>query len=45
MPGATPADRAAAVDRGDAASRNAWIAGTAALVSAAGAGVLWWLSP
>jgi PEGA domain len=45
VPGATPADRAAAVDQGDAASRNAWITGTAALVSGAGAGVLWWLSP
>ncbi len=44
-PGVDPADQAALVDQGDAASRNAWIAGTAALVSAAGAGVLWWLSP
>jgi hypothetical protein len=44
-PGVTPADRAAFVDRGDTASRNAWVTGTAALVGAAGAGLLWWLSP
>lgn len=44
-PGVTPADRARAVDRGDTASRNAWVTGTGALVSAAGAGLLWWLSP
>jgi PEGA domain len=44
-PGVTPADRAALVDRGDTASRNAWVSGTAGLVAAAGAGLLWWLSP
>jgi hypothetical protein len=44
-PGTSPADYAAAVDRGDAARQNAWIAGTAALVTAAGAAVLCWLSP
>jgi hypothetical protein len=43
--GVTAADRAAAVDRGDIASQNAWVTGTAALVAAAGAGLLWWLSP
>jgi hypothetical protein len=43
-PGVTAADRSAVVGRGDAASRNAWITGTGAAVSAAGAGLLWWLS-
>ncbi len=44
-PGVSPSDRAALVDRGDTASRNAWLTGSAALLSAAGAGLLWWLSP
>ncbi len=44
-PGVSPATRAAAIDRGDAASRNAWLTGSGALLSAAGAGLLWWLSP
>jgi hypothetical protein len=44
-PGVSPATRAAAIDRGEAASRNAWLTGTGALLSAAGAGLLWWLSP
>jgi hypothetical protein len=45
VPGTSPADYAATVDRGDAARQNAWVAGTAALVTAAGAAVLCWLSP
>jgi hypothetical protein len=43
-PGVTPADHAAVVGRGDTASQNAWISGTAAAVTAAGAGLLWWFS-
>jgi hypothetical protein len=43
-PGVSAADHDAAVRRGDTASRTAWITGTSAVVSAAGAGILWWLS-
>jgi hypothetical protein len=43
-PGATPGEHRAALARGDAASRNAWIAGGGAAVSAAACGVLLWLS-
>ncbi len=43
--GADPAAHAAAVDRGDTASRNAWVSGGAALVTGTAAGLLWWLSP
>ena len=43
-PGVTPAQRTAVVERGDTASRNAWITGAGAAVGAAGATVLWWLS-
>jgi hypothetical protein len=45
VPGADPAAHDALVARGDGASRNAWIAGGAAVASAAGAGLTWWLSP
>ncbi len=45
VPGADPAAHDALVARGDGASRNAWISGGAAVASAAGAGLTWWLSP
>lgn len=40
----TGADHGAAIDRGDRASRNAWVAGSGAVVSAAAGAVLYWLS-
>ena len=43
--GADPAAHAALVDRGDTASKNAWVSGGAALVTATAAGLLCWLSP
>ncbi len=45
VPGADPAAHEALVARGDGATRNAWISGGAAVASAAGAGLTWWLSP
>jgi hypothetical protein len=44
VPGADPATHAALVDDGNTASRNAWVAGTVAVCSAATAGLLAWLS-
>jgi len=44
QPGFTPAGRAAALDRGDGATRNAWVAGGGAVVAGAAAGVLTWMS-
>jgi hypothetical protein len=44
-PGVSASDHAAMVGRGDTASQNAWITGSAALVTGAGAGLLWWFSP
>ena len=44
-PGADPAAYAALVERGDTASRNAWVSGGAALLTATAAGLAWWLSP
>lgn len=43
-PSADPARHAALVRDGDAAARNAWVAGGGAVISAAAAGVLWWFS-
>jgi hypothetical protein len=43
-PGADPARHDALVRQGDAAARNAWLAGSGAVVSAAAAGLAWWLS-
>jgi hypothetical protein len=43
--GVDPATHDALVARGDGATRNAWIAGGAAVACAAGAGLTWWLSP
>jgi hypothetical protein len=45
LPGTDPLLHDALVARGDGASRNAWLAGGAAVAAAAGAGLTWWLSP
>jgi hypothetical protein len=43
-PGVDPATHAAALRRGDVATRNAWLAGGTAVVSAAASGLLFWWS-